>query len=193
VAAGIKEAKMLIIAFSNPKQALKILRNVRHLNKDIPVLVRTTDDSDLEALQIAGATEVIPDKLESSLMLASHMLILLGQSPAKAQQQVKEVKANRYKFLRGFYEGEKIGHLENVSTERTHLHAVELTEGAYAVGKTLEELIAKNIPISLSSFSRAGYKCQEPAAHTILQAGDVLVIAGTNQELFNVEEKLLQG
>lgn len=192
-AAGIKKAKMLIIAFSNPKQALKILRNVRHLNKEIPVLVRTTDDSDLEALQIAGATEVIPDKLESSLMLASHMLILLGQSPAKAQQQVKEVKANRYKFLRGFYEGEKIGHLENISPERTHLHAVELSEGAYAVGKTLEELLAQNIPVSLSSFSRGGYKCHAPAAHTILQPGDVLVIAGTNQEIFNVEEKLLQG
>lgn len=192
-AAGIKKAKMLIIAFSSPKQALKILRNVRHLNKDIPVLVRTTDDSDLEALQIAGATEVIPDKLESSLMLASHMLILLGQTPAKAQQQVKEVKANRYKFLRGFYEGENIGHLEEASPERTHLHAVELTDGAYAVGKTLEELIAEKIAISLSSFSRGGYKCHAPAAHTILQPGDVLVIAGTNQEIFNVEEKLLQG
>lgn len=192
-AAGIRKAKMLIIAFSSPKQALKILRNVRHLNKDIPVLVRTTDDSDLEALQIAGATEVIPDKLESSLMLASHMLILLGQSPAKAQQQVKEVKANRYKFLRGFYEGENIGHLEEASPERTHLHAVELTDGAYAVGKTLEELIAEKIGISLSSFSRGGYKCHAPAAHTILQPGDVLVIAGTNQEIFLVEEKLLQG
>ncbi len=192
-AAGIRKAKMLIIAFSSPKQALKILRNVRHLNKDIPVLVRTTDDSDLEALQIAGATEVIPDKLESSLMLASHMLILLGQSPAKAQQQVKEVKANRYKFLRGFYEGENIGHLEEVSPERTHLHAVELTDGAYAVGKTLEQLIAEKIAINLSSFSRGGYKCHAPAAHTILQPGDVLVIAGTNQEIFLVEEKLLQG
>ncbi|MGE3318313.1 MAG: monovalent cation:proton antiporter-2 (CPA2) family protein [Candidatus Berkiella sp.] len=192
-AAGIDKAKMLIVAFSHPKQALKILRNVRHINKEIPVLVRTMDDSELEALQIAGATEVIPDKLESSLMLASHMLILLGHSPAKAQQQVKEIKANRYKFLRGFYEGENIGHLEEVSPEKTHLHAIELTDSAYAVGKTLEELLAEKIEVPLNSFSRGGYKCNAPAAHTILQPGDVLVIAGTNQEIYNIEEKLLQG
>jgi len=136
---------------------------------------------------------VIPDKLESSLMLASHMLILLGQSPAKAQQQVSEVKANRYKMLRGFFEGENIGHLEDTPREKIYLHAVELTDGAYAVGRTLEDLVAQKIPINLSSFTRHGYKCNEPAPHTTFLAGDVLVLEGTKEEIYNVEEKLLQG
>jgi len=184
---------MLIVAFSNPKQALKILKNTRRLNKDIPILVRTTDDSELEALQISGATEVIPDKLESSLMLASHMLILLGHTPAKAQEQVREVKANRYKFLRGFFEGEKLGHLENTSPVRTSLHAVELTEGAHAIGRTLEELVSEKVPLQVSSFSRGGYKCNTPSPHTTLQAGDIIVLEGTSEEIYNAEEKLLQG
>lgn len=192
-AVGIDKARMLIIAFSHPKQTLKILRNARRLNKDIPILVRTMDDSELEALQIAGATEVIPDKLESSLMLASHMLILLGQSPAKAQQQVWEVKANRYKFLRGFFEGEHIGHLETTSKGKMYRHAVELTEGAYAIGRTIEELAAQDIHLNISSFSRQGFKCEEIAPHTILHPGDVLVLEGTNEEIYNAEEKLLQG
>ncbi len=193
VSAGITKARLLIIAFSTPKQSLKILRAARQLNREIPILVRTTDDSDLEALQVAGATEVIPDKLESSLMLASHMLILLGQSPAKAQQQVAEVKANRYKMLRGFFEGENIGHLEDTPLEKIYLHAVELTEGAYAVGHTLEDLVAQKIPIKISSFSRNGYKCNEPSAHMVFQAGDILVLEGTHEEIYIVEEKLLQG
>ncbi|MFI4938145.1 MAG: monovalent cation:proton antiporter-2 (CPA2) family protein [Candidatus Berkiellales bacterium] len=193
ISAGIRQARMIIVAFTNPKQALKILRIARRLNKEIPILVRTTDDSDLEALQIAGATEVIPDKLESSLMLASHMLILLGQSPAKAHQQVREVKANRYKFLRGFFEGEKVGHLETKAREKAYLHAVELTESAYAVGRTIEELAAEKVPLKIASFSRHGYKCNAPAAHTLLMPGDILVLEGTNEEIFNAEEKLLQG
>ncbi len=155
--------------------------------------MRTTDDSDLEALQVAGATEVIPDKLESSLMLASHMLILLGQSPTRAQQQVAEVKANRYKMLRSFFEGENIGHLEDKPQKKVYLHAVELTEGAYAIGRTLEDLVAQQVPIKISSFSRNGYKCNEPTAHMIFQAGDILVLEGTNEDIYNVEEKLLQG
>ncbi len=195
IASGITKARLLIIAFSTPnaKQALKILRSARQLNKELPILVRTTDDSDLEALQIAGATEVIPDKLESSLMLASHMLILLGQPPAKAQQQIAEVKANRYKMLRGFFEGEDIGHLEDKPRQKIYLHAVELSEGAYAVGHTLEELVSQQIPIKISSFSRNGFKCNEPSPHMVFQAGDVLVLEGTNEEIYLVEEKLLQG
>lgn len=193
LSAGIEKARMIIVAFSHPKQALKILRIVRRLNKEIPALIRTTDDSELEALQIAGATEVVPDKLESSLMLASHMLILLGMPPSKAHQQVREVKANRYKFLRGFFEGEKAGHLETTSREKRALHAVELTEGAYAVGRTIEEINADKGPIHLSSFSRNGYKCHAPAPHTLLQPGDVLVLTGTHEENVNAEEKLLQG
>ena len=194
-AAGINKARLLIIAFSNPnpKQSLKILRNVRRVNRDLPVLVRTLDDADLETLQVAGATEIIPDKLESSLMLASHMLILLGQSPAKAQQQVKEVKANRYRFLRSYFEGEKIGHLENTSPQKHSLHAVELTESAYAIGRTLEEIVAENPNIRISSFSRNGFKCNELAPYTVLQPQDILVLEGTSEEIYLGEEKLLQG
>lgn len=191
-ACGIKKARLVIIAFTHPKQTLKILNSARRLNREIPILVRTTDDSELESLQLAGATEVIPDKLESSLMLASHMLILLGQSPAKAQQLVKEVKANRYKLLRGFYEGENIGRLE-ADKERTYLHAVEITEGAYAVGHTVEDIMTEKGPFNLSSFSRGGFKCDLPTATTVIQAGDVLIIEGTKEEIYNAEEKLLQG
>jgi CPA2 family monovalent cation:H+ antiporter-2 len=194
-ALGIDKAKMLIIAFSNPnsKQALKILRNVRRLNKTIPILVRTIDDNELEALQIAGATEVIPDKLESSLMLASHMLVLLGQSPIKAQKKIKEVKANRYRFLRSYFEGEKIGSLEDTPPQKHCLHAVELTDSAYAVGKTIEELTAEKPGIRVSSFARNGYKCSDIAPHTVLRPGDVLILEGTNEEIYKAEEKLLQG
>lgn len=192
--AGLTAARMLIVAFSHPnsKQALKILRIARRLNKNIPILVRTIDDSELEALQIAGATEVIPDKLESSLMLASHMLVLLGEPLQKAQQKVREVKANRYKILRGFFEGDNIGHIET-SKEKIYLHALELNEGAYAVGRTLEELIAAKLPITVSSFSRGGFKCDSPSPHTIFQVGDVLVLEGTKDEIYTMEEKLLQG
>ena len=52
--AGIKQARLLIIAFTHPKQTFKILDNARKLNPQIPILVRTLDDSDLEQLQISG-------------------------------------------------------------------------------------------------------------------------------------------
>lgn len=192
-AAGIDNARMVISSSNNAKQAQKIIANARRLNPNIPILVRTIDDSDLEALQIAGATEVIPDKLESSLMLAKHMLIFLGHSPQKAQQQIHQVKSNRYKMLRTFYEGEKIGHLETTSKEKRSLHTIELTEGSYAIGQSLDEFFAKKGRIEIAYFSRNGFKCDSPALDLILQSGDIIVVEGTHEETYLAEEKLLQG
>ncbi|MGE4348502.1 MAG: monovalent cation:proton antiporter-2 (CPA2) family protein [Candidatus Berkiella sp.] len=192
-AAGIDKARMVISSSNNTKQAQKTIMNARRLNPNIPILVRTIDDSDLEALQIAGATEVIPDKLESSLMLAKHMLIFLGQTPHKAQQQIHQVKLNRYKMLRTFYEGEKIGHLETNSKEKRSLHTIELTEGSYAIGQSLDEFFAKKGHFEIAYFSRNGFKCDTPALDFILQAGDIIVVEGTHEETYQAEEKLLQG
>jgi len=192
-AAGIDKARLLITAFNQPKMAKKILITARRLNPDIPILVRTDDDAHLESLTIAGATEVVPDKLESSLMLAAHMLIMLGQSPQKAQQQIYQVKSNRYKMLRSFYEGEDFGHLEDQAKEKKSLHAVELTAGAYAIGQTISEIITKKGHIQVASFSRNGYKCETPSDNTLLMAGDILVIEGNQEEIYLAEEKLLQG
>ncbi len=193
-AAGIDKAKLLIIAYDDDSRSIKVLHLIRRLNRSIPVLVRTADDRHLEQLKIAGATEVISDKLESSLMLASHMLMLLGTEPDRARQQVWEVKTNRYQLLNAYFKGSDDGHhLESGDEDQTSLHAVEITESAYAVGKTLEEFIAEKMPIQIASFSRHGYKCDAPTPHTVIQTGDVLVIIGTEDQLYLAEEKLLQG
>lgn len=191
--ANIAQARMLIIAFSHTKQTLAILRALRRLRTDLPVLVRTTDDSELEVLQAAGATEVIPDKLESSLMLASHMLLLLGYPPHKIQRQITDVKTNRYKFLRAFYQGENLGHLETTPAKKTLLHAVELPQGAFAVGKSLSQLAKETMLVPLASFSRKGFKCEQPDPDLVLEAGDILVLEGTTEIIYRAEEALLQG
>jgi CPA2 family monovalent cation:H+ antiporter-2 len=192
--AGIEQARLLILAFDDSTRALKTLHHIRRVNKHLPILVRTTDDRHLEQLQLAGATEVISDKLESSLMLASHMLMLLGVPPEKAHQQVWEVKTNRYKMLHGYFHGkDDYLRLGRPGREDINLHAVELTASAFALGKTLEEFTVEKLPIQLASFCRNGYKCSYPTPHTMLQAGDVLVLLGTPEHLYLAEEKLLQG
>lgn len=192
-AAGIKNARLFITATNNSKQAQKVVINARRLNRTIPILVRTLDDSNLEALQVAGASEVISDKLESSLMLAKHMLVCLGESPQKAQQQINQVKSNRYTMLRAFYEGQDIGHLEDNKKQKRSLHAIELTDSSYAVGQSLEEFLTKKGPITVASFTRNGYKCDSPAPNIILQSGDIIVVEGTPEETYRAEEKLLKG
>ena len=89
VAAGISRASAVAITYADTPSALKILHHVRELKPDIPVIVRTQDDHDLDKLIAAGATEVVPEVLEGSLMLGSHALVLLGVPLSRVVKRVR--------------------------------------------------------------------------------------------------------
>ena len=105
VAIGLERARLLVIAVDQADIALLILKEARRLNATVPVLVRTRDDSQLAELKAAGASEVVPELLESSLMLASHALIMLGLPAYQVQERADQIRHDRYRLLHGFYPG----------------------------------------------------------------------------------------
>ncbi|QAY87345.1 cation:proton antiporter [Pseudomonas arsenicoxydans] len=105
LAVGLARAKLLVIAVDQSDIALLILEEARRLNSTIPILVRTRDDSQLTELKAAGASEVVPELLESSLMLASHALIMLGLPAHQVQERADQIRHDRYRLLHGFYPG----------------------------------------------------------------------------------------
>lgn len=104
-AVGLERARLVVIAVDNSDVALQVLKEARRLNPQVPILVRTRDDSQLAQLKAAGASEVVPELLESSLMLASHALIMLGLPGQQVQDRVDQVRRDRYRLLHGFYRG----------------------------------------------------------------------------------------
>jgi len=104
-AVGLLRARLCVIAVDQTDVALRILKEARRLNDQVPILVRTRDDSQLAELKAAGATEVVPELLESSLMLGSHALIMLGLPARQVQEKVDQVRSDRYRLLHGFYRG----------------------------------------------------------------------------------------
>ncbi|EUB76146.1 potassium efflux system protein [Pseudomonas sp. GM41(2012)] len=105
VAIGLERARLLVIAVDQADIALLILKEARRLNATVPILVRTRDDSQLAELKAAGASEVVPELLESSLMLASHALIMLGLPAYQVQERADQIRHDRYRLLHGFYPG----------------------------------------------------------------------------------------
>ncbi|WP_367254199.1 cation:proton antiporter [Pseudomonas sp. stari2] len=104
-AVGLLRARLLVIAVDQADVALRVLNEARRLNPKVPILVRTRDDSQSAELKAAGASEVVPELLESSLMLGSHALVLLGFPAHQVQEKVDQVRADRYRLLHGFYPG----------------------------------------------------------------------------------------
>ena len=192
LAAGLMQARALVISFVDPQIARRILSATRDLRPDMPVIVRTIDDRDMEELKKAGATEVVPESLEGSLMMGSHVLMLLGVPVSRVVRQVQNVRRDRYRMLRGFFHG-AAGVDQTEESYRERLHSVTLPLKAFAVGRKLAELPLAESSVTVTAVRRGGITGPEPGPDTQLIAGDVLVLFGTPEALEHAEKILLEG
>ena len=135
MAAGLARASAVVITYLDEAAALRVLSNTRVHAPQVPVIVRTQDDHSLEKLQAAGATEVVPEALEGSLMLASHALALVGVPMRRVIRIVQDQRDARYNLLRGFFHGADDDSVDELQHER--LSSVTLPLGAKASGKSL--------------------------------------------------------
>ncbi|MGA9852498.1 MAG: monovalent cation:proton antiporter-2 (CPA2) family protein [Gammaproteobacteria bacterium] len=192
-AAGVERARAVVISYFQVPTALKILGHVKKFRPDIPVLVRTRDDVDLDKLMQAGATEVIPETMESSLMVASHLLHLLGMPMSKILRTIQEVRSHRYSLLRSVFRGQDALPMDASHAFREQLYTVTLASGAHAVNRSIGELNLKNKGVVVTALRREGVVGRQPPKETVLKEGDVLVLWGTPEDLEISEEKLLRG
>ena len=193
IAAGLARASALVISFADTPAAIKILHYAHAINPALPVIVRTLDDADMDRLQAAGAAEVVPDAFESSLMLASHALVLMGVPLARVVHRVREVRNSRYSLLRGFFHGEGDAVTDTAEHRQPRLHSVTLTQGAYAVGRTLADLDLATTGVGVTRVRRRGIRVGEPGPETRFETGDVVVVLGEPDSLAAAEIRLLNG
>ncbi len=191
-AVGLERARLLVIAVDKTDIALNILKAARSLNALVPILVRTRDDSLLAELKEAGASAVVPELLESTLMLASHALILLGISEQVVQQRLNEVRQSRYRMLHGFYHGAQSNLLDSQGQPKVVMHAVNLGADAYACGRPLQELALERMGVQVQAVQREGEELATQAG-TCLHAGDAVLLSGPMAAIEACEAHLLEG
>jgi len=192
-AAGLHRAAALVVSFNDTTATLRILEITRQVRPDMPVIVRTMDDAELERLKSAGATEVVPESLEGSLMMGSHLLMLLGVPVSRIVRHVRDVRRDRYRMLRGFFHGEDMFDEKEAHAYQERLHSITLPPKARAVGKLLAELHLDEIGVNVSAVRRGGIRGPEPGPETRLAAGDVVVLYGAPEALDEAEKVLLEG
>jgi CPA2 family monovalent cation:H+ antiporter-2 len=190
---GVAHASCIVVTFTNLEVAMRILRSVRRLRLDVPILVRTQDDSRLEDLQTAGATEVVPETFEASLMLLSHLLLLLKLPVARVIRTVNDIRSHRYGMLRQFFRAEDAEYLDATHAFREELHSVILPPHAWAVGRSVAELGDRGSKAAVSAVRRDGIVGREPGPDTIFKEGDVVVVCGTPEAVEHAETLLLMG
>jgi len=192
--AGVERARVVVATYFEPTVSLRLLQQVRKIcGPDMPVLIRTRDDSRLEDLQAAGATEVVPETLEASLMLASHLLLLLNVPMRRIVRKIQDVRDTRYSMLRSVFRGQDAAPIDKAHAYREQLQTIALPSGARAIGKALADLQLNEKGISVMAVRRDGILGKQPAPDMLLKENDVLVLYGKPEDLEHSEEVLLGG
>jgi CPA2 family monovalent cation:H+ antiporter-2 len=189
MAAGLARASAVVVSYPDTHSALKILQLVHTHAPSVPVIVRTLDDSDLERLQAAGATEVVPEAIEGSLMLAGHALALVGVPMRRVIRLVQEQRDARYRLLRGYFHGAD----DDSADEGQHarLLSVTLPAGARCLGEALSERMQRIAGVTVVSVRRAAGGIARPDPALRLAAGDTLLLSGLPEALALAEADLL--
>ena len=190
MAAGLARAAAVVISYHDTPSALKILRLVQDHAPHVPVVVRTVDDADIDSLRAAGATEVVPEAIEGSLMLAGHALVLLGVPMQRVIRITRDARDARYSLLRGYFHGADDDTLEELHQAR--LRSVTLPPAGRCVGRTLGSLALAELGLSVVSARRASGGVLAPDLGYVLAGGDTLVLSGLPEPLARVEAMLVK-
>ena len=191
MAAGLARASAVVITYLDTASALKVLANIRSHAPHVPAIVRTVDDHDLEKLQHAGATEVVPEAIEGSLMLASHALALVGVPMRRVIRVVQDQRDARYNLLRGYFHGSDDDTTHEI--DQTRLSTVTLSANDHAAGHTFTSLHLPHQEVQLLSLRRSNGVLVAMDETLMLAPGDTLVLSGRPEALAIAEQKLVHG
>lgn len=90
---NLGHASALILTMDDPVQAMRTVKRVRAWCPDLTIVARARDTGHAAALYKAGATDAVPETLESSLQLSEAVLVDLGMAMGPVIASIHEKRA----------------------------------------------------------------------------------------------------
>ncbi len=184
-AVGLDRASQIVICIDQTDSALQTIKAIRSKVLSVPILVRTRHFKQAEVLKQAGATVVIPEVLESSLLIVKHVMLMLGFQPELVRDRIKQAREQRYEILSGYYPG--INDYLMSSEKSEHRHALTINNTSDLLGRNLENLGLSDYNVTLVEIRRSN-KVVSPNPGMILEDGDIVVLSGSSRAIARVQK-----
>jgi CPA2 family monovalent cation:H+ antiporter-2 len=181
---SIEKASIMVVAISDPAATRRTVGQARQFHKDLYIIVRTRYMSELDELHQLGADEVIAEEFETSIEIFSRVLHGYGASANLIEKQVDEIRSQGYRMLRSASASSvQLSNL-NLSIDNAATETVELLPASPANGKTIGELdLRAATGATVLAAVRDGNTKVNPGANYKLEAGDSLVLLGTQKKI----------
>lgn len=195
--AHIHTAKLCVIVINDPSMAPRLIHQARYQNPTLQIIVRTRYLENMASLQEIGADIVVPEEMETSVRIFSHVLGAYMIPPEEVERQVQIIRSQDYGIIRGSIQEAHLMVLQGLDEDGMHTRAVAVREGSLAVHKTLEELaLRRDHGITVLAVRRGGKTIASPSGKFQVHAADRLVLVGTatdfakSADLFRTQSEL---
>ncbi len=181
---GIDRARLCVIAISDRLATERIVSNIRMINPDVRIIVRTRYVADVRKLFELGASEVIPEEFETSVEIFVRALKEYRVPGNVIASQVAFIRQDGYRVLRDGYTPElgteKLMDFLKESIIETFL----VRKGSRLDGKTLFDIdLRKETGVTVIAIIRGGRTFVTPGSDFCARHGDILVLVGSHEGL----------
>ncbi|MBE9209028.1 cation:proton antiporter [Nostoc sp. LEGE 06077] len=188
--AGVNHAKGMAIALPDPMSTRLSLKRALELHPELNLVVRATQDKNIEVLYQLGAREVVQPEFEASLEMATYLLNDLGFSPFIVQREMQQIRNDHYLDLRPERSADEVSRDLHQATRDLNRRWFPVPSTSPLIGMSLEEADMRYLTgVSLMAIRRAnGTEIDYPNNQTKLEEGDRLLVVGASEELAALEE-----
>lgn len=183
-ASGVTQAQVVVVAISDAHATRRIVAQVRALNRDVPLIVRTRYVAEIEGLRELGATEVIPEEFETSVEIFARVLRRLRVPRNIINAQIDLIRQEGYRMLRGLeLPRQTLDQLDAILAATT-TESFLIAKHSPLCGRTLRDLRLRKVTgATVIAIVRGGKPITNPEPDEPLQAGDILVLVGSHEQL----------
>lgn len=182
--AKIEDAKVLVVAISDPFMARRTVQLARGLNPKIHIVVRTRYLRELEELHELGADDVVPEEFETSIEIFALVLRTYNMPQEFIVRKAEQIRREGYALLRRSELPELAHHLRAGTLSDVEVETCRIEEDSPAAGKTIAQLaIRPRTGASIIAWTRGGVTESNPSEKTKLLPGDIVVLLGTREQI----------
>jgi CPA2 family monovalent cation:H+ antiporter-2 len=185
----VDEARLVVVAISDPLATRRIVQRLRAMTDSARILSRTRYVADIDALQVAGASEVVAEEFEAGIEVVARVLGHLGSHTGAIQRFTEALRDEGYEAMRSGpmlpIDPWVMEVLEDESPEW-----VEVPTG-FPPETTLRTLdLRANTGCSVLVVEHGGGSTRNPSPDHLLAEGDRLLVIGDAPALASLERLL---
>lgn len=181
---NIDSAWALVLAMSDLQAARRTVRQARHLNDKVHIIVRTRYVSEIAELYELGANEVIPEEFETSIEIFSRVLHRYGISRKVIESQIDRIRQQGYEMLRSTVPVPTMMDQVNLALDAANTETVRIVENSPVAGLGLGEVdLRGKTGATVVAVQHNGETQINPGADYILNPGDTVVLLGSPEQI----------